>query len=333
MEGRTETRRGSNLVRPTRRHRALPTRRSPILPRLALGLAAAAWLVLALAAVVVPRRASAYAPQLADLLRRGPASYFHHVFDPDRLLDESAGLDSQLDILQHTTGHQVVLGALKRLPAGDPLFTTELAQQWRVGGPTYNGLLLFVFPEDRQIRADVGYGLEDLLPDATMRRILADNLVPQLQRGDYPGGLTAALRQLSEILASRSALASPAPGPSTYLRALVADVPGVARSAMDHWRRAPLGRRLVLNLLVVLLAAGAVTVGIVVPQVLVACGRSCVHLARGNGREAVNVAGGLYLMLQWAAGAGVILIAASIALNTYIGGTGRFGGGGVELSW
>jgi uncharacterized protein len=71
-------------------------------------------------------------------------------------------------------------------------FTARTAQAWRVGREDRdNGAVLFVFAQDRKLRLEVGYGLEDRIPDATAKRIIEDVIVPHFRAGDPAGGLTA----------------------------------------------------------------------------------------------------------------------------------------------
>ena len=69
-------------------------------------------------------------------------------------------------------------------------YTTHAASTWNVGNERAdNGLVLFVFPDVRIARVEVGYGLEGTLPDARVRQLLESALVPGLARGDYEVGL------------------------------------------------------------------------------------------------------------------------------------------------
>jgi uncharacterized protein len=79
-----------------------------------------------------------------------------------------------------------------------------------------DGLVLFLFPEERRSRIEVGYGLEGVVPDAIASRVLRDVVAPHLQAGDWDGGATAAMDALLVAIdpdaASRSgAVAPPAP--------------------------------------------------------------------------------------------------------------------------
>ena len=92
---------------------------------------------------------------------------------------------------------------------------------WRVGRKGLDdGLVLFVFAKDRKVRIEVGYGLEDQVPDAIASRIIREVIVPRIQAGDQDGALAAGVGALLEAigpdLAGRGA---PAPAPAGPARA------------------------------------------------------------------------------------------------------------------
>ena len=53
---------------------------------------------------------------------------------------------------------------------------------------------------DHRVRIEVGYGLEGVVPDAMASRVINDELVPRLQKGDNDGALTAAVDRLIPIV-------------------------------------------------------------------------------------------------------------------------------------
>jgi len=130
--------------------------------------------VLALLSWFVPQRTITVLDTVAAKLDRGPASYFHHFYDPDGLLGQVGKVDLDLDTFQRETSHVILVAAFPSVPGNDPDFTMNVAEKWRPGTKgADNGLILFVFTKEHRIRAEVGYGLEAALPDAEMERILA----------------------------------------------------------------------------------------------------------------------------------------------------------------
>jgi uncharacterized protein len=64
-----------------------------------------------------------------------------------------------------------------------------------------NGLLLLFARDDRAVRFEVGYGLEPVIPDALAGRLLDEQAMPFLSRGEYGRGLFAATEAAAETIA------------------------------------------------------------------------------------------------------------------------------------
>lgn len=103
-------------------------------------------------------------------------------------------LDSKLENFEQTSGAQFIVYVLPSTEgAAIEDFTIGAAREWGVGQPKYkNGLILFVFIQDRKARVEVGDGLEGTVTDAFASRILREFLAPPFQRGAYGEGLNAA---------------------------------------------------------------------------------------------------------------------------------------------
>jgi uncharacterized protein len=124
-------------------------------------------------------------------------------------------LNGRLRALSDQRGTQILVVIYPRLPEGAAMedFTVRAAQVWGAGrAKEDDGAVLFVFIADRKTRLEVGYGLEDRVPDAIARRILQDVLRPHLQREDYAGGLQAAVDAVvAAVHGDTSALPTAAP--------------------------------------------------------------------------------------------------------------------------
>ena len=108
--------------------------------------------------------------------------------------DQAAQLDRKLEQFYQQRGAQFLIYVFRSLE-GDALedFTIRAARQWAAGQKKYNnGLILFVFAEDRKARVEVGYGLEGTMTDAFSSRVIREILAPRFQARDYYGGLNAA---------------------------------------------------------------------------------------------------------------------------------------------
>lgn len=78
-------------------------------------------------------------------------------------------------------------------------YANRLFADWKIGNPeTDRGLLMLNAIEERRIKVEVGYGLEGVLPDGRVGRILDADVVPYLKQGDYASAYLSGLRGLLE---------------------------------------------------------------------------------------------------------------------------------------
>jgi len=131
----------------------------------------------------------------ADVLPPAPASYVEDkagVLSPGTV----AALNTKLEENEKQTSNQIVVAIYPDLPADAALedFTNRTFHAWGVGQKGKdNGAVLFIFPNARKMRIEVGYGLEGAIPDATAKQILDSVLRPAFRQGDFNGGVTLAV--------------------------------------------------------------------------------------------------------------------------------------------
>lgn len=129
---------------------------------------------------------------------------------PDRYVTDLAGavradkrreIDDRLAAIEARTRHQVIAVFLPSLE-GDSMedFTIRCAEKWKVGRKGIDdGVIFFAFVQDRKMRLEVGYGLEDKVPDAIASRLLRDVVRPHFAQGDMGGGVIALADALERI--------------------------------------------------------------------------------------------------------------------------------------
>ena len=106
----------------------------------------------------------------------------------------AASLEQRLESFEKETSNQFLVYTERAVPEGTTLeeYTVACAQAWKAGQTQRkNGMILFVFPESRKVRLEVGYGLEGAMPDALAVRILDEQVLPRFRSGDYDGGISA----------------------------------------------------------------------------------------------------------------------------------------------
>ncbi|BCX72141.1 TPM domain-containing protein [Acinetobacter bereziniae] len=80
-------------------------------------------------------------------------------------------------------------------------FAMRVAEQWKLGSAKQdNGLLIAVAVNDHKIHIATGYGLEGVLPDIVVSRIIRNQISPAFKQGQYAQGLQAAVGEIERIL-------------------------------------------------------------------------------------------------------------------------------------
>ena len=114
-------------------------------------------------------------------------------------------LDARLRTYQSGSGHQVLVYVTPTTgdtPTED--WTVRAFARWKVGRKGLDdGLVLFVFPADRKVRIEVGYGLEQKIPDATAARIIRD-ITPKLKAGNPDAAVTGGVDEILGALGGES---------------------------------------------------------------------------------------------------------------------------------
>ncbi len=126
------------------------------------------------------------------------------VVDRAGLLDEShrARLERMLAGHEQATGEQVVVVTLPGLQ-GETIedYGYQLGRHWGIGQKGKdNGALLIVAPNERKVRIEVGYGLEDRLTDAQSSLIINQVILPAFRRGDFGAGIDQGASALLRVL-------------------------------------------------------------------------------------------------------------------------------------
>jgi uncharacterized protein len=124
---------------------------------------------------------------------------------PDRYFNDYAGVVSkeaasrfneQLAQFERETSDQIVVAVFPRMQSDSDIadYTQRVAQAWGVGQrERRNGVVLFVFIQDRKMFIQVGYGLEGALPDATAFDITERRIKPLFRTGNYEAGLATGI--------------------------------------------------------------------------------------------------------------------------------------------
>lgn len=125
-----------------------------------------------------------------------PVNDFAHVIDPE----SASRMDAMIRALQAATGDVVVVAAVDTVaPYADAReYAVELFENRGkgIGAKGDNGLLVLLAVKERQVRVEVGYGLEEYITDGYAGETSREVMVPHFRRGDYGAGLAAGVERI-----------------------------------------------------------------------------------------------------------------------------------------
>jgi len=111
-------------------------------------------------------------------------------------------LETMLATHENNTTNQVVVATIESLGnAQIEEYSIELARHWGIGQKDKdNGVVLVVAPNDKQVRIEVGYGLEGTLTDALSSSIINYYIIPEFKKGDIQNGINIGIQKIIALL-------------------------------------------------------------------------------------------------------------------------------------
>lgn len=145
-----------------------------------------------------PRQSTAQGVDSEKLILNSPVVDQANIFSPQekQLLTQR---------LRHIYDQGLAQAALVTVPTTNGMdifqYSLQVADKWKLGNKdTDDGLLILVSVNDRKMYILSGYGLEGVLPDAALNRIIDDEITPSFKQGDYAGGLIKGINRIEERL-------------------------------------------------------------------------------------------------------------------------------------
>ncbi|OOR87741.1 hypothetical protein B0181_09810 [Moraxella caviae] len=260
---------------------------------------------------------------------------------------EKAHLSAQLRAIYD---ERLAQAALVVIPSTDgvPIFDYALAvaERWQLGDKdTDDGLLIVVAINDRDLYILTGYGLEGVLPDAALKRIIRNDITPSFKTGQYAQGLSAGIASINERLHSDPESLARADAAAQNANAEPADVVGAALPLLifgivfGAFLTSLLGRVLGASATALGVGGMGVMTGIGLPLSLgVAVLVWLFLLFKGNGRgggRGGGSSGGRRSHVVFGTGGfgGGSFGGGGFGSGGFGGGGGGFGGGGAGGSW
>lgn len=126
------------------------------------------------------------------------------VVDQAEFLDaqSNARLSQRLAAHEQASGEQIVVVTVPNLQGLEiEEFGYQLGRHWGIGQKgKNNGALLLVARDERKLRIEVGYGLEERLTDAQSWAIIQQVITPAFKTGEYTQGIEAGVDAMLQVL-------------------------------------------------------------------------------------------------------------------------------------
>lgn len=116
--------------------------------------------------------------------------------------DQKSTLESRLAAFEREKGSQI---AVLLVPSTQPetieQYGIRVVDTWKLGRKGIDdGILVLMATQDREVRIEVGYGLEGVIPDVTAKRVIEEIMIPRFREGDVAGGLNAGVERLIGLI-------------------------------------------------------------------------------------------------------------------------------------
>lgn len=158
------------------------------------------WRRLALAVIAVATFAWPVSAQTSLPALTAPVNDFAHVIDAG----SAAELDRITRVLQAATGDVVVVATVDTFAPAATIeeYAVRLFETAGIGTrKTDSGALVLLAVNDRRVRIEVGYGLEEFITDGFAGETIRTDMLPSFRSGEYGAGLVAGTTRVIQRIA------------------------------------------------------------------------------------------------------------------------------------
>lgn len=116
--------------------------------------------------------------------------------------EELYRLNNKLKAFEDSTTNQIVVLIISSLEGNSiEELANEIFKYNQIGTKKNdNGVLILLAKNDKEIRIEVGYGLESRLTDATSSSIIRKEIIPYLKEGKYYEGIDAGINSIFQAI-------------------------------------------------------------------------------------------------------------------------------------
>ncbi len=124
--------------------------------------------------------------------------------------DEERALTALVQEVEDATTAEIAVATVTGLDGMSvDEYATRLFAEWGVGqADKDNGVLILVAPAEREMRIEVGYGLEGVLPDGLAGQIIRETFLPKFRDNQYGAGIVEGTTRVAEIVRRNETLSA-----------------------------------------------------------------------------------------------------------------------------
>jgi uncharacterized membrane protein YgcG len=111
-------------------------------------------------------------------------------------------LSAEMQALEDSVGSQLVVMVIDTLEGMDiSEFSLLIANSWGIGRKDFDdGVLVVLSMKDRQMRIEVGLGLEKIISNETAEEIIVSEMIPEFREQKFFEGLLAAVNRIKTLI-------------------------------------------------------------------------------------------------------------------------------------
>ncbi len=116
---------------------------------------------------------------------------------------DNAKISALIQEVKEKTGAEIAVVTVRDMQGlSIEEYSVGLYENWGIGqSGKDNGILVVLAMQEREVRIEVGYGLEGIIPDGRAGQILNRDIIPAFARGAYGEGFYAGVQSISEFIA------------------------------------------------------------------------------------------------------------------------------------
>jgi uncharacterized protein len=117
-------------------------------------------------------------------------------------LEQKQKIESAIRAFHETGDAQVVVAILNSLQGYSiEEFGYQLGRYWGIGDrEKNNGILLIVAPNEREVRIEVGYGLEGVMSDFQASKIIQNSIIPHFKNQNMAQGVFSGVKEIIKTI-------------------------------------------------------------------------------------------------------------------------------------